>query len=423
MTDEQLLVDTSDLVHIDNTETINGLKYFSRDTVVKNLSPMMTNCITEIPQHIKLELNNGIITLKAGSKVWYPDGFESDGTTPKFSYYSLDTDRTAASSTSATYTDVIIINLYDESGTYMFWGEMVDTYSGPTTPTLTGRRQYWYDTTNNIIKYYNPSTTTWYTEHSGHKFIFPIGLFSVTGGTGFTGINQVFNGLGYIGSTVFVLPGVKGLIPNGKNEDGSLKNIEFVTNKVSLNHHDDGTTPYVLFLNQTGFTADHVYYCCKTEKPVTISPDNYAWYNPKTNIILNPIDQEISGCYCISAYRTDGKITSFTSRDTFNILDYDNKSIVSGWSMPSNKSTVLTLGASGATYTAPANGYFTLFGHLNSAEIYNTSGSNLYWGVNGPSSTFKGVSCPVKKGDVVKIYYSTYGDNIIFRFIYAEGEI
>ena len=78
MTDEQLLVDTSDLVHIDNTETINGLKYFSHDTVVANASQMITNCITEIPQDIKLELNNGILTLKAGSKVYVPNGFETD---------------------------------------------------------------------------------------------------------------------------------------------------------------------------------------------------------------------------------------------------------------------------------------------------------------------------------------------------------
>ena len=34
----------------------------------------ITNCITEIPQDIKLELNNGTLTLKAGSKVYKLDG-------------------------------------------------------------------------------------------------------------------------------------------------------------------------------------------------------------------------------------------------------------------------------------------------------------------------------------------------------------
>ena len=33
-----------------------------------------TNCLTEIPQDITLELNNGTLTLKAGSKVYVPNG-------------------------------------------------------------------------------------------------------------------------------------------------------------------------------------------------------------------------------------------------------------------------------------------------------------------------------------------------------------
>lgn len=40
-------------------------------------STAITNCITEIPQDIKLELNNGTLTLKAGSKVYVPNGFET----------------------------------------------------------------------------------------------------------------------------------------------------------------------------------------------------------------------------------------------------------------------------------------------------------------------------------------------------------
>ena len=52
----------------------------------------ITNCITEIPQDIKLELNNGVLTLKAGSKVYVPNGFEADGTTRKFDEIVFDSD-------------------------------------------------------------------------------------------------------------------------------------------------------------------------------------------------------------------------------------------------------------------------------------------------------------------------------------------
>jgi hypothetical protein len=41
---------------------------------IANWSTNVTNCITEIPQDIKLELNNGTLTLKAGSKVYVPNG-------------------------------------------------------------------------------------------------------------------------------------------------------------------------------------------------------------------------------------------------------------------------------------------------------------------------------------------------------------
>lgn len=43
-------------------------------------STAITNCITEIPQDIKLELKDGTLTLKAGSKVYIPNGFEANST-------------------------------------------------------------------------------------------------------------------------------------------------------------------------------------------------------------------------------------------------------------------------------------------------------------------------------------------------------
>lgn len=358
----------------------------------------ITNCILEIRQDIKLELNSGTVTLKAGSKVWYPDGFESDGITPKFSYYTLDTDRMAASSTSATYTDVIVINLYDESGTYMFWGEMVDTYSGPTTPTLTGRRQYWYDTTNNIIKYYNPSTTTWYTEHSGHKFIFPIGLFSVTGETGFTGINQVFNGFGYIGSTVFALPGVKGLIPNGKNANGTLNNISF--ERTTVNTYTFGgnyTGTMVLGLdNNNGFNGDTVRFVEQASKPVG---NNWTWLNTNTNTLLSNYwngssysDAQLQCCMFMSGYRTNDKIDWIKFKLPFHTLDYHTLAsvtapylldlgITSGTLALTTNTTYKLVGNGTITFTLPTT---PTLGMVNTIRIlyYQAAARTITWGTD-----------------------------------------
>lgn len=99
------------------------------------------------------------------------------------------------------------------------WYGIGSTSSGTTKPTS---GQCWYDTTNNII---NTSSDAFST-YSKAPYSLPICKFLRTYGT-VTSINQVFNGLGYIGSTFFVLPSVKGLIPNGFNADGSLNSIEF----------------------------------------------------------------------------------------------------------------------------------------------------------------------------------------------------
>ena len=48
--------------------------------------------------------------------------------------------------------------------------------------------------------------------------------------------------MGVIGSTVWTDKGVKGLIPNGRNADGSLINEEVVTDKLTLNTTTDSVT-------------------------------------------------------------------------------------------------------------------------------------------------------------------------------------
>ena len=52
----------------------SGKEVTSADFFQSNLLNYTTNRILEIPQDIKLELNNGTLTLKAGSKVYVPNG-------------------------------------------------------------------------------------------------------------------------------------------------------------------------------------------------------------------------------------------------------------------------------------------------------------------------------------------------------------
>ena len=63
-------------------------KFDAKANIGLDNSPYTTNRILEIPQDIKLELNNGKLTLKAGSKVYVPNGagkFDEITTTKDYS--------------------------------------------------------------------------------------------------------------------------------------------------------------------------------------------------------------------------------------------------------------------------------------------------------------------------------------------------
>ena len=95
-------------------------------------------------------------------------------------------------------------------------------------------------------------------------------------------------------------------------------------------------------------------------------------------------------------------------------------------SMPSSKYDTLTLGANGATYTAPANGYYFWLitsGGLSYYGIANNSGSAMETGSVAAAANY-GVRLfmPVKKGDIITVIYQWTPASYTFRFIYAEGD-
>jgi hypothetical protein len=91
----------------------------------------------------------------------------------------------------------------------------------------------------------------------------------------------------------------------------------------------------------------------------------------------------------------------------------------------SNKYTDLTLGASGTTYTAPANGWFTISKAANATgqniAIQNMSNYLRMQVSPNKSGAWGCVYCPVLKGQQVYVSYDLGGATQEFRFIYAEG--
>ena len=393
-----------------------------------NNSTAITNCITEIPQDIKLELNNGVLTLKAGSKVYVPNGFESDGTTPKFDVVVTNIDISLGDVSQSASEQRILI--YNSNGTLGYLYASFTNSGSASSPSNVN--WLWYDTTNNFIKRTSNKGSTW---SSGASF--PLCLFTITNGTGVTSIDQVFNGFGYIGSTVFALPGVKGLIPNGRNADGSLKNVEYVNDRVKtftlLNSETcilnlyDGT----MGIDISTYTLSNVFIQNNT-------PTNYQymlWLDTLNNEFKYTentgnswVRVNLFNCAKI-VLTTNGKITSFTPKTAFHAMDRNDSSWLSGLGMPSSRYINLTLLASGATYTAPANGYFFFSKQATAVnqEVYIAMAeplNELYaWESIVPvSGKFAQITVPVKKGYKYKVLYTLAGATAAFRFIYAEGE-
>ena len=103
-------------------------------------------------------------------------------------------------------------------------------------------------------------------------------------------------------------------------------------------------------------------------------------------------------------------------RDCLNASDTGNIQMAKA-SMPGNKYIDLTLGASGTSYTAPANGWVVLVVKGN-GYVSLSQGSSVY-NTNAGSQNWYSVLLPVVKG----IFYANYKDvtPVRFQFYYAVG--
>lgn len=98
---------------------------------------------------------------------------------------------------------------------------------------------------------------------------------------------------------------------------------------------------------------------------------------------------------------------------------------VANLAMPSNSYIDLTLGASGSSYTAPADGYLTISKGATAADqwlqLNNETNGIAVNTVSVGSGHVLRLFLPVKKDSLVYVDYSLGGTTHKYRFIYAEG--
>lgn len=233
----------------------------------------LTNCILEVPQDIKLAHSsvNKQLTLKSGSALYIPDGF--NGTKPKFIRVVVSGDQTGGTGSGRYF------YCYNPSQNLFGASTVATSAEEPESPV---NLQYWYDTANNKMKRY--INNAWV-----EGFSLPFCVASTEA------VLDIFNGFGYIGRTNYALPGVRGLIAVGRNADGSLKTREFVVRDVITKTEKWGVEPYVLNISvdssaeYMGFARAQDYYEQDTQPN---EPDGSwgKWFSPRDNMVYQDKD-------------------------------------------------------------------------------------------------------------------------------------
>lgn len=416
----------------------------------------ITNCLLEVPQRIKYTLEGGTLTIKAGSVVIVPYGTEDltsqypAGTTflnDNFKVYDtqftdgkffvwaeLVNDISHQQSTTEVATRFISMNINMENSVPFAFN--VYTSSGATAPPTTQAYQ-WYDTTNNKCVHTDKTTGN----ISLTLLSLPFGIVTSTETEVFGSIDQVFNGIGYIGSAKWIDKGVKMLCSDGKNEDGTYKNTEYTTPNLKFYFGGTAQTTYHAFYNiadtyltTVAISQEKYTFDVNSLSEISIEKHVYAiaYVRPENRFYVhqvNTTDWEPMVACKIDTHTnldTNGNVGSFNPKQPFRAVDYNDKSEISGWGMPSSKYIDLTLGASGTTYTAPANGWFFVNKKGNALHQYfwlqnNTKMIALRSSCSDGATDNCLVLIPVEKGDIVQAIYTTAGTLVRFRFYYAVG--
>lgn len=255
---------------------------------------ILTNCLTEIPQDIELELSNGTLTIKAGSKVYVPNGVG------KFDIKTLSKDLQYKGYYSDTRMIVVNSNLQGLDGL-----SPESMYSGNSAPKNT-KYMFWYDTANNIIKLSSDTGSSWTGQYS-----LPI-CIETSSSSAITSIDQVFNGFGYIGNNTFILPGVKCKRTNGFNTDGSLSSIDTKFTKVTIPSFDTEVGRTLYFIKGDNSAISNF-----------VSGNSYVYDKSINNFITRNTKEVRNLCFAYSVTKdSTGRITSLTPNTAFHAVDY-----------------------------------------------------------------------------------------------------
>ena len=208
-----------------------------------------TNCILDIPQNIKLEFNDGTVTLKAGSVIVLTGDTYSTITTTQ--------DITWNSSTQANTKQYLFITKYGFAGGLYGRSNLNKADSGPNLPVDGSTYLTFFNTTDKIIYQWNPDNSEW----ESTTLCYPLGIVEIDSQghiAGFAkddnGKDIIFNDFCIIGHHYIGYPNNDlALGCNGFNTDGSYKTTYIHRNALYIFELAKTNVTYFLKPNGTLF--------------------------------------------------------------------------------------------------------------------------------------------------------------------------
>ena len=283
--------------------------------------------------------------------------------------------------------------------------------------------QGWYDTANNIIKRYH-SSVGWQ-----QPFSFPICKVT-SDGNSITSVDQIFDWCGFIGSTAFVLPGVKGLKSNGIKADGTYNNIEVETKSVLLNNYDYQTTNQQFGLSENGnfiWRTDKYY-----SKPTAPTLTAYSiWHNITDNFNYYTGLDTSTGWVKTTGYDFN-VVNSISTDSSFKITSLTPTTVqplstgITISNVYKGSTFVYHLGFDTVTFTE--NGTWTVPAGIKQIRVDCVAGQGLTFNETAVGGLGGRVQCvlSVTSGQLLYIkvgkQYTTYTDNRNDSIVYINND-
>lgn len=383
-------------------------------------STVITNCITSVPQNFKLEMNNGVLTLKAGSKVYDGAGnviqIESDLTTIELSsknqkcllWYRVQDEN-------------IYLQAFTLEGDYMRSGNTTEQESMTTTDGI-----FFYNTETKLFYYFAGPNNTPIENWQVLNMSIPIAEVT-TNDTGVASVDKVLDNFSYFGNTFFAFPSIKGLIPYGRNENRNVENVKLETTKLCT-YTFDGTITlqkcYLFLYNSNDITINSDFIVSDSQ------PSDWSgkvWFDTVENFIKykNPFSGtviKVNGIMFGHCSVSNGRITSINPKFPFRCADEndliykadvglsnvttDGKSLSARWSMPNYDAGIVISGYNSVSnkFTAPCDGLILMCGGGTANNAFNLVIDDEVYLFNNASTTYwVGQQFFIKKGST--FYY------------------